>query len=76
MPAGALACSPGSMSATTRPPARGTSASSVVSPLLASETEAVWEFAEHRCLYIEENVEHAGPHGHPRVTRWPERSIR
>lgn len=27
---------------------------------LASDTEAVWELAEHRWLYIQENAEHAG----------------
>lgn len=27
---------------------------------LASDTEAVWELAEHRWLYIQENREHAG----------------
>jgi catechol 2,3-dioxygenase-like lactoylglutathione lyase family enzyme len=29
---------------------------------LATETEAVWELAEHRWLYIKQNPEHAG-HG-------------
>lgn len=27
---------------------------------VASDTEAVWELADHRSLVIEENVEHAG----------------
>jgi hypothetical protein len=27
---------------------------------VASETEAVWELAEHRCLFVEESAEHAG----------------
>jgi catechol 2,3-dioxygenase-like lactoylglutathione lyase family enzyme len=27
---------------------------------IASDTEAVWELAEHRSLFIEESVEHAG----------------
>jgi predicted enzyme related to lactoylglutathione lyase len=27
---------------------------------LASETEAVWELAEHRSIYIEQRVDHAG----------------
>ncbi|HEV7628782.1 MAG TPA: VOC family protein [Streptomyces sp.] len=27
---------------------------------IASDTEAVWELAEHRSLYIEQNAEHAG----------------
>jgi catechol 2,3-dioxygenase-like lactoylglutathione lyase family enzyme len=27
---------------------------------LASDTEAVWELAEHRSLFIEEGAEHAG----------------
>ena len=32
---------------------------------LAHETEAVWEVAEHRAVYVEEQPEHAG---HSRVT--------
>jgi hypothetical protein len=27
---------------------------------VASETEAVWELAEHRSIVIEQNAEHAG----------------
>jgi catechol 2,3-dioxygenase-like lactoylglutathione lyase family enzyme len=27
---------------------------------IASDTEAVWELAEHRSLFIEQNAEHAG----------------
>ena len=36
---------------------------------LASDTEAVWELAEHRWLYIKENAEHAG---HGELTIFPE----
>jgi catechol 2,3-dioxygenase-like lactoylglutathione lyase family enzyme len=36
---------------------------------LASETEAVWELAEHRWLYIKQQPEHAG---HGEVTIFPE----
>ena len=32
---------------------------------LAHETEAVWEVAEHRSVYVEELLQHAG---HSRVT--------
>jgi catechol 2,3-dioxygenase-like lactoylglutathione lyase family enzyme len=35
---------------------------------LASETEAVWELAEHRWLYIKEDAAHAG---HGEVTIFP-----
>ncbi|MHC1561789.1 VOC family protein [Actinomycetospora sp. C-140] len=37
---------------------------------LASDTEAVWELAEHRWLYIKENGAHAG---HGELTIFPEK---